>query len=246
MKKQETIDVTRIVRSALRRTLMMFVLLVAFNLQSDAQKPLNESDVRDRIMQRKNMDGYREGTPWTDDDLYVNTVEYDGYSPGHYGGYGCYGFMMDMMEYASNYEYPIRIIYGSYDNLPQIRIGDGVRVNNNGHSVVVIDKNDNGHEITVVEGNYNRSVHWGRKIDLADPKAGFTYISTFWPETPTDIASMEADSFRRNILIYNLSGMVVKNLPQTEQPVQEVLRELPQGTYIVKEGTRTYKVFNRE
>lgn len=134
------------------------------------------------------MDGYTEGTPWTNDipysfdDPYRNHVEFDGWPAGCYGGVGCFGFMMDMMEYASNYEYPIRIINGTYDNLPEIRVGDGVRLNNNGHSVVVLEVHPDGHTVTVAEGNFNNSVHWGRIIDLADPNNGFTNLATFWPE----------------------------------------------------------------
>ena len=157
-------------------------------LTSLAQTPLNETDVYNRLMERQHMAGYTEGTPWTNDipysfdDPYLNHVEFDGYPAGCYGGVGCFGFMMDMMEYASNYEYPIRIINGTYDNLPEIRVGDGIRLNNNGHSVVVLEVHPDGHTVTVAEGNFNSSVHWGRLIDLADPKNGFYYLATFWPE----------------------------------------------------------------
>jgi hypothetical protein len=134
------------------------------------------------------MAGYSEGTPWTNDipyrrdDPYLNHVEFDGWPAGCYGGVGCFGFMMDMMEYASNYEYPIRLIYGTYDNLPEIRVGDGIRLDNNGHSVVVLEVHPDGHTVTVAEGNFNSTVHWGRIIDLADPNNGFYYLATFWPE----------------------------------------------------------------
>ena len=46
--------------------------------------------------------------------------------------------MMDMMEFCSGYEYPIERIEASYNNLPVIRVGDGIRINNDTHSVVVI------------------------------------------------------------------------------------------------------------
>jgi hypothetical protein len=151
-------------------------------LTSLAQTPLNETDVYNRIMERQYVEGYTEGTPWDNSHTYWNTVEYDGYPAGCYGAGGCFAFMMDMMEYASNYEYPIRVIKGTYDNLPKLHIGDGVRVNNNSHSVLIIGINEDGHTVTVAEGNFNSSVHWGRVIDLADPNNGFTYLSTFWPE----------------------------------------------------------------
>ena len=171
-----------------RRALVVFFMATISVLTSLAQTPLNETDVYNRLMERQSMDGYTEGTPWTNDipysfdNPYLNHVEFDGWPAGCYGGVGCFGFMMDMMEYASNYEYPIRIINGTYDNLPEIRVGDGVRLNNNGHSVVVLEVHPDGHTVTVAEGNFNSSVHWGRIIDLADPNNGFTNLATFWPE----------------------------------------------------------------
>ena len=171
-----------------RRALVVLIMASVSILTSLAQTPLNETDVYNRLMERQYMAGYSEGTPWTNDipyrrdDPYLNHVEFDGWPAGCYGGVGCFGFMMDMMEYASNYEYPIRLIYGTYDNLPEIRVGDGIRLDNNGHSVVVLEVHPDGHTVTVAEGNFNSSVHWGRVIDLADPNNGFTYLSTFWPE----------------------------------------------------------------
>ena len=115
-------------------------------------------------------------------------MEFFGYPVGWFTGTGCFAFMMDMMEYASNYEYPIRKVEGSYNNLPEIHVGDGLRLNNNGHSVLVIEVHEDGHTVTVAEGNFNSSVHWGRIIDLADPSNGFTYLATFWPEQEPAVA----------------------------------------------------------
>ena len=170
-----------------RRALVVLIMASVSILTSLAQTPLNETDVYNRIMERQYMAGYTEGTPWDNSHIYWNTVEYDGYPAGCYGAGGCFAFMMDMMEYASNYEYPIRVINGTYDNLPKLHIGDGVRVNNNSHSVLIIGINEDGHTVTVAEGNFNSSVHWGRVIDLADPNNGFTYLSTFWPEQQPDV-----------------------------------------------------------
>ena len=156
--------------------------------------------------------------------------------------------MMDMMEYASNYEYPIRKIEGSYDNLPKIHVGDGVRVMNDCHSVVVLEVD--GTTVTVAEGNFNSSVHWGRTIDLANPAEGFTYIATFWPEVSNTIATgitdNDIDSPIGDLCIYNLNGTLMKRIPQTGVTIKSVLSELPKGFYIVKEATKTYKVYNGE
>ena len=196
-----------------RKALAVFVFAAISVLTSSAQTPLNETDVYNRIMGRQHVEGYTEGSPWDNSHIYVNTVEFDGYAPGRYTARGCSAFMMDMMEYASNYEYPIRKVYGSYDHLPEIHIGDRVRVNNNGHSVVVIGKSDDGHTVTVVEGNYNSSVHWNRTIDLANPKNGFSYIATFWPENLYDKGDVNHDGTLNITDVVLMVDFILGNTP---------------------------------
>ena len=152
---------------------------------------------------------------------------------------------MDMMEYGSNYEYPIVRIDATCDNLPLIQVGDGVRLNNDTHSVVVLDVGIDGHTITVAEGNFNYSVHWGRVIDLADPSSGVTYIASFWPNVTASVSDCEIISRVRDIVIVNPSGIPVKSIYQTDLSVRDLLSELPKGYYISKEGAKTYKVFSR-
>ena len=224
-------------------------LIVVLNvIPLAAQTPLNETDVYNRLISRKTQEGYTEGTPWDNSHTYKNTVYFDNVPPGYYTGGGCFGFMMDMMEYASYSEYPIRIIEGTYDNLPVIRVGDGVRLNNNGHSVVVLEVK--GTVVTVAEANYNKAVHWGRIIDLSDEFNGFNWVATFWPEVSnaivTGITDNAFDSPTRDLQIYSLNGVLVKRISQTGLSVKAVLQELPKGFYIVKEATKTYKVYNGE
>ena len=199
-----------------RRALVVLIMASVSILTSLAQTPLNETDVYNRLMERQYMAGYSEGTPWTNDipyrrdDPYLNHVEFDGWPAGCYGGVGCFGFMMDMMEYASNYEYPIRLIYGTYDNLPEIRVGDGIRLDNNGHSVVVLEVHPDGHTVTVAEGNFNSTVHWGRIIDLADPNNGFYYLATFWPEQePAEPVTITIGEYGYSTFYYPQSAYVI-------------------------------------
>lgn len=230
-----------------RRILISFLVATSV-LPSLAQ--LNETEVYNRLISRKTQTGYTEGTSWTNADLYVNKVVFDGYNPGCYTGGGCFGFMMDMMEYASNYEYPIRKVEGTYDNLPVIHVGDGVRFEGDyiKHAVVVLEVN--GPCVTVAEGNFNSSVHWGREIDLSEEFNCFKYIFTFWPEVSntisTGITDNVNDSPTRDLQIYSLNGVLVKRISQTGLSVKAVLQELPKGFYIVKEATKTYKVYNGE
>lgn len=230
-----------------RRALVMFFVATISVLASFAQTPLNETDVYNRLIERQYMEGYTEGTPWDNDNHeYWNTVEFDGWPAGCYGGYGCFAFMLDMMEYASYYEYPIRVINGTYDNLPKIRVGDGIRLNDNMHSVVVLEVAADGHTITVAEGNYNHSVHWGRTIDLSNPNNGFTYVATFWPEeepepdvTITIGESGYATFYYSNSAyvipqgveakaVENLSGKIINLIP-----VSDII---PSGLAVILEG----------
>ena len=232
----------------IRSVFVLAIIAVAFVLPAAAQSPLTEEIVQERLMQRRNMPGYQEGTKWDNSDEYVNTVEHRGYPPGYFTGLGCYGFMMDMMEYASNYEYPIRLVEATYDNLPEIHIGDGIRLYNDTHSVVVIEKSNDGRYVTVAEGNFNYSVHWGRIFDLSKPENGLSYILTFWPEDyfPTGVDNDERFANIRDIRVFSLTGTLVKRVTKTDMPVQAILGELPKGFYVVKEDTKTYKVYNKD
>ncbi len=175
------------------RMLALCILAVAPFLSSSAQTPLNENEVYNRIMSLQYQSKYAEGAPWDNSYITYNKVEFFGYPANCYGGAGCFAFMMEVMEYASNYEYPIRCIEATtFEELPQIHIGDGLRLDYDSHSVVVIGVN--GSVVTVAEGNYNSSVHWGREIDLSDPGVGLTHLATFYPEEPTyDLGDVNHD-----------------------------------------------------
>ena len=227
-----------------RRSLVVFIIATISVLTSLAQTPLNETEVYERIMARKNMEGYTQGTPWDDSNhRYTNTVEFFGYRPGSFSGTGCYAFMMDMMEYASNYEYPIRRVNGSYNNLPEIHIGDGVRLKNNTHSVVVIGIDDDGHTVTVAEGNLNSAVYWGRKIDLADPDRGFTYLATFWPEPEPisqTISAIEYATFYYSNSAYRIpegvEAYIVEGINGNVLTLKSLEGVIPKGCAVILKG----------
>ena len=227
-----------------RRALVVLIMASVSILTSLAQTPLNETDVYNRIMERQYVEGYTEGTPWDNSHTYWNTVEYDGYPAGCYGAGGCFAFMMDMMEYASNYEYPIRVVYGTYDNLPKLHVGDGVRVDNDAHSVLIIEVHPDGHTVTVAEGNFNSSVHWGRTIDLADPSSGFCYISTFWPEQQSAVNVTIGESGYATFYYTNSSyvipegveAKVVENISGKTLNLIPLTGIIPAGYAVILEG----------
>ena len=65
-----------------------------------------------------------------------------------------------------------------------IRVGDILRINNDTHSVIVLEVS--GTEVTIAEGNYNNSVLWGRKLNRADLQGENNYIMTRYPEQGTE------------------------------------------------------------
>lgn len=128
-------------------------------------------------------DEYPEGTPWT------NFTPYGSEGPlgdsylwkggPVYGGsraVGCMAFAFVLSD----------AVFG---NLPSrattnftfedVKVGDILRVRNNSHSVIVLQKSAGG--IVVAEGNYNKTVHWGRVMSVAEVEAS-TFVVTRYPE----------------------------------------------------------------
>lgn len=104
-----------------------------------------------------------EGKRWTNDDYYQ-------WKGGTYrGGYGCAGFafMLSDAVFGSRKAYV-------HQNYRKVLPGDIVRINNDGHSVIVIKVTSTG--VVVAEGNYNSSVHWGREFTFEELEKCGTYV----------------------------------------------------------------------
>jgi len=127
--------------------------------QSTTPNSLNETEVHDAIMNMKS--DYPHGMPWTNDNLY-------------YGNGGCHAFALIVSDTVFGRNAPTRRHYDSSD----IHVGDIIRMNNNSHSVVVLEIK--GDTIVLVEGNMNSSIWWGREISRLNLKAD--YIITRYPE----------------------------------------------------------------
>ena len=89
-------------------------------------------------------------------------------------GYGCAGFAFICSDAAFG-NLPGR----QHRNFDQIRVGDILRVDNNTHSVVVLEKRENS--VIVTEGNYNSSIHWGREISRQELELGNFVVTTRYP-----------------------------------------------------------------
>lgn len=129
---------------------------------------LTEANVRNVILSMRT--SFPEGMVWTNDNGYR-------WNGGVYlAGYGCAGFVF-MMSDAAFGKLSARSIYSfDWDNF---RVGDILRVNNNGHSVIILEKYDD--YVIVAEGNYGGKIHWGRKMTKSDVQYGFSYYMTRYP-----------------------------------------------------------------
>lgn len=122
-----------------------------------------ENFVYDTIMAQKVV--FPEGMHWTNDNYY-------GWKGGTYiGGFGCAAFAFAVSDAAFG-DVPARI-HRDYSTL---RVGDILRVDNDTHSVIVIEVRDNS--VIVAEGNYNSSIHWGREIPKERLIDSSSYIMT--------------------------------------------------------------------
>lgn len=123
----------------------------------------NYENAHDIMMSFKN--SYPEGTRYTNDDFYA-------WNGGiYYGGFGCAGFAFMISD----------AIFGDnqaelHCDLSKIRVGDILRINNDSHSVIVLEVNKDG--VVVTEGNYGGKVHWGRKFSYQKLANVLDYVMT--------------------------------------------------------------------
>ncbi|MCI9473057.1 MAG: S-layer homology domain-containing protein [Flavonifractor sp.] len=125
---------------------------------------------------------YPEGTPWTNDNHYA-------WNAGIYsGGYGCVAFAFLLSDAAFG-DLPARML--TEFSFLDVSVGDILRINDDTHSVVVLEVHDD--HVVIAEGNYNRSIHWGRTLTAQQVLAADNLI-TRYPESGTqtpDVPSPE-------------------------------------------------------
>lgn len=112
---------------------------------------------------------YPEGTPWT----LANRYNWKGGITTGSGGCTAFAFMLSDAAFG---DLPARKIY----NFDEIHVGDILRVNNDTHTVIVLEVHDT--YVIIAEGNYTSSVHWGRKITFRSLNENGTYMMTRYPE----------------------------------------------------------------
>lgn len=159
---------------------VLFSLILMIPQTAQAALDLSAEAIYQAIMAKQ--DEYYEGRKWDNSDYYEwNGGVYD-------GGYGCSGFAFAMSDAAFG-KLPARVLN---DNcFDAIRPGDILRVNNNSHSVIVLQKFDD--YVVVAEGNMGSKIHWGREITKAEldypdrtEYGTLTYIMTRYPTDPIE------------------------------------------------------------
>lgn len=125
---------------------------------------LTPSKAYQAMIALKSQDKYKEGTTWTNDVPYSGT----GYSwnGGPLNGVnisavGCVAFAFILSDAAFDSMSARMCAKGEF-KFEDIKVGDILRVNNDSHTVIVLEVSDAG--VVVAEGNYNGKVHWGRAI----------------------------------------------------------------------------------
>ena len=124
-------------------------------------------------------DDYPEGMTWTD--ASSGTYRWQGGS-GEQGeiaaqGTGCVNFAFRLSDAVFG-SLPARMRRAGTFQFTDVKAGDILRVNNNSHSVIVLQTNDD--TVVIAEGNYNKSIHWGR-ILTKDEVLAADHVLTRYP-----------------------------------------------------------------
>ena len=108
---------------------------------------------------------YPEGMPWTNDNCY-------NWKGGNVIGCGCAGFAIILSDacFGEIKAKQIKPCSGEY------KVGDIVRINNDGHSVIILKTESSLNKITIAEGNYNSKIHWGRTFTYENLQNACYYI----------------------------------------------------------------------
>lgn len=121
---------------------------------------------------------YPDGRSWSNSDSHFSKAL-------RTTGYGCAGFALICSDAAFG-NLPVS---EEHSDFSRIRVGDMLRVDNDTHSVVVLEKKSNS--VIVAEGNYTITIngvsngpmiHWGREISRSELEAGNFTVQTRYPK----------------------------------------------------------------
>ena len=150
---------------------------------------LTPTGVYNAMIALKDQDGYKEGTPWTNDEPYSDSKGYYRWKGGPLDGsnivaVGCVAFAFILSDAAFD-SLPARMYAKGEFEFEDIKAGDILRVNDDVHTVIVLEVNEAG--LVLAEGNistgdHKGKIHWGRKISKEEVMRSASHYITRYPE----------------------------------------------------------------
>lgn len=147
------------------------------------------SEAYAKMIALKEQEAYKEGTIWTNDEPYSDSKGYYRWKGGTLGGtnivaVGCVAFAFILSDAAFD-SLPARMYTAGKFKYEDIKPGDILRVNNDAHTVIVLEANVAG--VIVAEGNistgdHKGKVHWGRAISKEEVMNSTSHYITRYPE----------------------------------------------------------------
>lgn len=153
---------------------------------------------------------YPEGTTWTNFEPYGSKGSELYYTfkggavKGARLGVGCAAFAFILSDAVFG-DLPAETI--DTVQFDAVRPGDILRVNNNSHFVIVLQKGAGG--VVVAEGNYNKTVHWGRVMSKAEVENA-TFLVTRYPSGHIDESEGNANEVVKEGKVEGLTWIVTK------------------------------------
>ncbi|MCI8828748.1 MAG: hypothetical protein HFE98_07850 [Ruminiclostridium sp.] len=129
-------------------------------------KPITTENIQAILYGLKS--SYPEGMRWTNANAYYS-------APLNTMGYGCAAFAFR----CSDAVFGTLPVTGKHSDFSRVRVGDILRINNDSHSVVVLEVK--GDSVVVTEGNFNSSIHWGRTLTRQSLVNGSFVTTTRYP-----------------------------------------------------------------
>lgn len=123
---------------------------------------------------------FAEGAPWTNE---THSYKWNGgkLDGNVESGQGCVAFAFRLSDKAFG-SLPARMYANGQFKFSDVKNGDILRVNNDAHTVIVLQVSDVG--VVLAEGNYHENggegfVHWGRTMTKAEVEAADHYITRY-------------------------------------------------------------------
>lgn len=130
----------------------------------------------------QSQDAYKDGVTWTNTEPYFDTgYQWKGgpLNGANIAAVGCVAFAFILSDAAFG-SLPARMYAAGGFSYEDIKVGDILRVNNDAHTVIVLEVSEAG--VVVAEGNLNGKVHWGRAIPKDEVMVSASHYITRYPE----------------------------------------------------------------